>query len=251
MLTVSRHAIRSARLPEAFSGFTIAHVSDLHDARFGEGRRGLIEAIRAEKPDLVAVTGDLVDRRRFDLVPALEFAESAVRVAPVYYVPGNHEVLCGQSELIRAHLLERGVHTLFDEAFEIARGGASIRIAGLRDPAFYPEGEAPSAMRAILSGWTARGGFTLLLSHRPELFPLYGECGVGLALCGHAHGGQIRLPFVGGLYAPHQGIFPKYASGLYRQGETTMLVSRGLGNSLFPLRVFNPPEIVMATLIQA
>jgi len=248
VICVSHYTFSGARLPAAFEGLRIVHISDLHSARFGEGQRLLLEAVRAAKPDLVAVTGDIVDRRRFDLAPALEFAEGAAMLAPTFYVPGNHEALSGRSGEIRAALEQRGVRALFDGVEQIRRGGASIRVLGLRDPAFHERGAAPAAMRELLSKWTSRGGFTLLLSHRPELFALYRACGVDLALCGHAHGGQIRLPLVGGLFAPHQGFFPKYTSGLYREGGSAMVVSRGLGESLFPVRLGNPPEVVTVTL---
>ncbi len=248
MISVSHDTFSSARLPAAFAGFRVVHISDLHNTRFGEKQSALLDAIRAEQPDLVAVTGDIVDRRRFDLAPALEFVEGALALAPVYYVPGNNEALSGRSEAVRAALAGCGVHTLFDEAAEISRGGDSIRILGLRDPQFHEKGAASAAMRRLLLEWSSRGGFSLLLSHRPELFRLYCECGVDLALCGHAHGGQIRLPLVGGLFAPHQGFFPKYTSGLHQKGACAMIVSRGLGESLFPMRVNNPPEIVVITL---
>lgn len=248
MICVSHSGFSSARLPAAFSGFRIVHISDLHSARFGEGQRLLLDAVCAARPDLVAITGDIVDRRRFDLAPALEFVRGALALAPVCYVPGNHEALSGKSGEIRTALAQHGVCTLFDEDMELSRGGDFIRVLGLRDPAFYEKGAAPEAMRRLLSAWTSKGGFTLLLSHRPELFALYRACGVDLALCGHAHGGQIRLPLVGGVFAPHQGFFPKYTNGLYREGGCAMVVSRGLGESLFPVRVRNAPEVVVVTL---
>jgi predicted MPP superfamily phosphohydrolase len=248
MPAVTRAVYGSRKLPEAFSGFRVVHISDLHSARFGARQEALLEKVRAERPDAILVTGDLIDRRRFDIAPAIEFAQGAARIAPVYYVPGNHEALCGRFDALSGRLSDAGVRVLADGAAWIVKGGAEIRILGLRDPAFYPGGGAEAAMRSLLSGWTGEEVFSLLLSHRPELLALYCACGVDLVFAGHAHGGQFRLPLIGGLYAPNQGVFPKYTSGSHTMGCTAMFVSRGLGNSLFPLRLFNPPEIVSVAL---
>ena len=137
---------------------------------------------------------------------------------------------------------------LRSEAVHIERGGARICLAGIDDPAFASGGDAASRAGAMLDGLIGPGVYTVLLAHRPELAEVYARAGANLTLSGHAHGGQIRLPFLGGLFAPGQGFFPEYDAGLYREGEALMLVSRGLGNSLFPLRVNNRPELVAATL---
>lgn len=245
---VTRAVYRNGRLPAAFAGFRIVHLSDLHNTRFGMRQGALLERVCAEHPDAVFITGDLIDRRRFDPRPAMELIEGATKLAPVYYVPGNHEALCGRYEEIGAFLADAGVTVLADRSCEIVRHGFAIRILGLRDPCFYPPGEAEKEMQKLLCAWKEKDVFSILLTHRPELFSLYRGCGVDLAFAGHAHGGQFRLPLVGGLYAPNQGIFPKYTAGSSTEGGTTLFVSRGLGNSLFPVRLFNPPEIVSVTL---
>lgn len=246
---VTRYTYAGAKLPAAFSGFVVAHVSDLHNRRFGARQQTLLDKLAALRPDMVAVTGDIIDRRRFDLLPAVEFIEGASRVSPVFYVPGNHEAFSGRWEEIRTRIAQAGARVLFDGDALLPCGDAKIRVCGLADPAFHRrEGGAALSMRAKLLAWAEKGDFTLLLTHRPELFALYRACGIDLAFAGHAHGGQFRLPVIGGLYAPHQGVFPKYTSGLYQEGETVMCVSRGLGNSMMPVRFLNPPELVAVEL---
>ena len=239
-ISVTHYAVTSEALPEAFDGFVVAQVSDLHNAEFGEGSAQLLDRLRAASPDLIAVTGDLIDARRTDVGAAMAFIRGAVEIAPVYYVAGNHEARSDAFESLEAQLIEAGVHVLRNEGESIERGGASLWIAGLDDPAFA-SGTDPADL-------IAPNGFTLLLSHRPELFEDYCDAGAHLVLTGHAHGGQVRLPWLGGLYAPNQGILPEYDAGRFESGDTVMIVSRGLGNSAFPIRVNNPPELVVVEL---
>lgn len=156
---------------------------------------------------------------------------------------------------LEAGLAARGVQVLRDDWMPLARGGEEIALLGLDDPGFaagedWTLAEGLDQTQARLSALLAQAGdrFSLVLSHRPELLPAYAEAGADLVLSGHAHGGQVRLPGIGGLFAPGQGILPRLTSGVHARGETRLVVSRGLGNSTFPLRVFNPPEIVTVTL---
>ncbi len=241
--------VASGALPEAFEGFKIAHVSDLHNAVFGRKNEKLLSLIRAAKPDIIAITGDLIDSRHTDIDSALAFVEAAAEIAPVYYVTGNHESRLDFDE-IEPRLIAAGARVLRNEAEDIGRGGERIRLAGIDDPSFIRTGgtaEERAAAEPEQLGDGA-GTFTVLLAHRPELVEVYAEYGAGLVLSGHAHGGQVRLPLLGGLYAPGQGLLPEYDSGLYSLGETQMVVSRGLGNSVAPLRVNNRPELVIVTL---
>ena len=141
---------------------------------------------------------------------------------------------------------------LENESLEICRGGEKILLVGVSDPSFvtdYLLGDDESVMKSALLGIENNNElFTLLLSHRPELFDVYSEHEVDLALTGHAHGGQIRLPLFGGLVAPNQGLFPSYDSGLYKSGNSNMIVSRGIGNSIIPLRINNRPELIIVEL---
>lgn len=228
----------------------IAQVSDLHNARFGEGNAELLELLAGTKPDFIAVTGDLVDERHADMASALEFIEGAARIAPVYYVPGNHEARLSDYGELRAGLEAAGAVVLEDRT-ALYKGA---NIIGLADPDLaLPEDifdEVPAMVRAKLDGLADPGRYNILLSHRPELFAAYKESGIDLALTGHAHGGQFRLPFIGGLIAPNQGFFPKYDAGLYTEDGANMIVSRGLGNSIIPLRFNNRPEIVVIELTE-
>lgn len=239
----------SDALPEAFEGFKIAHVSDLHNAVFGRKNEKLLSLIRAAKPDIIAITGDLIDSRHTDIDSALAFVEAAAEIAPVYYVTGNHESRLDFDE-IEPRLIAAGARVLRNEAEDIGRGGERIRLAGIDDPSFIRTGGTAEERAAAELEQLGDGGgtFTVLLAHRPELVEVYAEYGAGLVLSGHAHGGQVRLPLLGGLYAPGQGLLPEYDSGLYSLGETQMVVSRGLGNSVAPLRVNNRPELVVVTL---
>ena len=242
-------AVASGALPEAFEGFKIAHVSDLHNAVFGRKNEKLLSLIRAAEPDIIAITGDLIDSRHTDIDSALAFVEAAAEIAPVYYVTGNHESRLDFDE-IEPRLTAAGARVLRNEAEDIGRGGERIRLAGIDDPSFIRTGGTAEERAAAELEQLGDGGgtFTVLLAHRPELVEVYAEYGAGLVLSGHAHGGQVRLPLLGGLYAPGQGLLPEYDSGLYSLGETQMVVSRGLGNSVAPLRVNNRPELVIVTL---
>lgn len=250
-LETTHITVSSERLPRAFDGFRIVHVSDLHNTVFGEHNQKLLDRIRNAEPDIIAITGDLLDSYHTNLAAALEFAEEARRIAPCYYVPGNHESRISAYHQFKKGLTARGVVVLEDRAMEIIYKGQTIHLVGLIDSSFSPEYPAVRSHVIIsraLEHLVRPDTYTLLLSHRPDLFDTYAAFDVDLVLSGHAHGGQIRLPFVGAVFAPNQGFFPKYDAGLYRKERTQMVVSRGLGNSSFPIRVHNRPEVIAITL---
>lgn len=233
----------SCKLPAEFDGFKIAQVSDLHNKTFGKGNSALLDLLSRESPDIIVITGDLVDRRRPDINAAMEFIYAAVAIAPVYYVSGNHEERLENHNEIYDKLVSAGVHVLKNTKAEILRGEHSISIAGV----FDSDSETVISTR-IEAAIGNPDDFTILLCHRPNYMDTFKRYSLDLVFCGHAHGGQFRIPFVGGLFAPDQGLFPQYTSGAYTEGETTMIVSRGLGNSVMPIRLFNRPDVVMATL---
>lgn len=252
-LEVNIFTIMSDRLPASFDGFRIAQVSDLHNAEFGEENEKLIELLEETEPDIITMTGDLIDSRNTDIEIAISFVKRAVEVAPCYYVTGNHEARLSEGEYteLEQRLVEAGVIVLHDEEIILEQDGERISLIGIDDPDFCESHEggignnmAPERMRAL----AATDGYTILLSHRPEYFSQYCEAEMDLVLSGHAHGGQFRLPFVGGLFVPNQGFFPEYDSGLYVKDGTNMIVSRGLGNSIIPIRFNNRPEIVVVEL---
>ena len=233
----------SWRLPIEFDGFRIAQVSDLHNKTFGKGNSSLLALLSREAPDIIVITGDLVDRRRPDINAAMEFIYGAVAIAPVYYVSGNHEERLENHNEIYGKLVNAGVHVLENTGAKILRGERSISIAGVFD-----SDSDTVISRRIETVMGNPDDFTILLCHRPNYMEIFKRYSLDLVFCGHAHGGQFRVPFVGGLFAPDQGLFPQYTSGAYPEGETTMIVSRGLGNSVVPIRLFNRPDVVMATL---
>ncbi|WP_411168526.1 metallophosphoesterase [Clostridium sp. MB05] len=251
-IAISNFNYSSYDVPSKFNDFKIVHISDLHNKVFGKEQSEILEEIEKLSPDIIIVTGDLIDRRRYNLDKAMDFINGAIEVAPIYYVSGNHEAWSGKYSEIKDSLIEVGVNIIDDTKLEITKENSTIYLLGSSDPSFltsnYTDGTDISNMEEYLSNWSNIEGFKILLSHRPELFDLYSKNNMNLVFSGHAHGGQVRIPFVGGIIAPNQGFFPKYTSGSYNSDKTTMFVSRGLGNSLFPVRIFNPPEIISVTL---
>jgi predicted MPP superfamily phosphohydrolase len=253
-LMVSTVTVSSNRIPAAFNGFRIAQVSDLHNAVFGENNAELLQILSECKPNIIVVTGDLVDAEHTDIDVALDFAKEAAQIAGTYYVTGNHEGSLSQYDELKTGLESMGVVVLEDASMQLEYNGEKVTLIGLSDPSFTLKGnmlrEVPAMVDTKLRGLIGdKDDYTILLSHRPELFETYVNCGVDLVLSGHAHGGQFRLPFIGGLVAPNQGLFPKYDAGLYTKGDTNMIVCRGLGNSIIPIRFNNRPEIVLLELI--
>lgn len=252
-LMVSTISISSSHIPAAFSGFRIAQVSDLHNAEFGRNNAELLSLLSESRPDIIVITGDLIDARHTDVGIALCFAQESVKIAPTYYVTGNHEAASPQYDTLKAGLEAAGVIVLEDETVYIEQGGETISLLGLADPDFTIRGDMFGEVPAMVSTKLRNlvedeSRYTILLSHRPELFETYVDGGIDLVFSGHAHGGQFRLPFIGGLVAPNQGLFPKYDAGLYTDGNTSMVVSRGIGNSIIPFRFNNRPEIVLVEL---
>ena len=252
-LMVNTITVSGDRIPAGFSGYRIAQVSDLHNAEFGTGNTELLQTISESTPDIIVITGDLVDMNHTNMDAALDFAKNAVQIAPIYYVNGNHEAALSQYNELKEGLKSVGVIVIEDEAIQLEHNGSTVTLIGLSDPNFAIRNDVfddiPDMVSAKLNGLLeSENGCTILLSHRPELFETYVSCGVDLVFSGHAHGGQFRLPFIGGLIAPNQGLFPKYDAGLYTDVNTNMVVSRGIGNSIIPFRFNNRPEVVLAEL---
>ena len=251
-LELSTYTITSDRLPEEFTGYRIAHVSDLHNAEMGQDNANLLSMLHSAQPDMIAITGDLIDSRNTNIEIALKFAGEAAKIAPCYYVTGNHEARVSEYDELKEGLTELGVVVLEDARVELEKAGEFIALIGVDDPSFdtdYLFGDAETVIENKLHELTGEESvYTILLSHRPELFDTYVKSGIDLVLSGHAHGGQFRLPFAGGLVAPNQGLFPKYDEGLHTEENTNMLVSRGIGNSLFLFRINNRPEVILIEL---
>ena len=245
---VTHYFVASNRLPASFDDYKIAVVSDLHNAEFGENNSQLIELIKKENPDIIVITGDLVDSDRTDIEIAGKLVEGLVEMAPCYYVTGNHEAWIGeQYQELEEKLLQRGATILHNRLVQLTKNNETIQLIGLDDPDFSSWN---SSIQEIMSEteMNTTESYCILLSHRPENFEAYVSADVDLALSGHAHGGQFRLPFIGGILAPGQGLFPKYDAGMYSENNTTMIVSRGIGNSVVPVRFNNRPEIVIVEI---
>lgn len=232
--------VTEENLPESFDGFRIAQISDFHSAQFGEDNEKLLSVIRAAKPDIIVITGDFMGCRDLDTGVALSLASRIVEIAPCYYVTGNHEARLSSNlytELLDG-LSEAGVTLLKDTEVLLTRENDSISLVGH----FWGDTDHIGDLSDF-------EGYRILLSHQPEDMENYAAAGYDLVFSGHAHGGQFRLPFIGGLFAPGQGFFPKYDSGLHSVKETDLIVSRGIGDSVsFVPRLNNPPEVVLAIL---
>lgn len=253
-LDITKYAVADKNIPKPFDGFLIVQLSDFHNTRSKAVREQILSALLESEPDIIVITGDFIDYYRTDTDISLEFLRRLISVAPVYYIPGNHEARIDEYPQFCASAERLGARVLDDCLVSVVRGDSKIDIVGVKDPYFYKEYEpVPERRIDILSEklkslLQAGESYTVLLSHRPELAELYADSGVDLALCGHAHGGQFRLPFVGGVFSPSQGLLPKYTCGLYETNGKRMIVSRGIGNSSFPFRINNSPELVLIRL---
>lgn len=238
-------------LPKNFNNFKIVHISDLHNKSFGKKQRYLIKQISEENPNIIVITGDLIDSRRYNENIAIEFVNEAIKIAPLYYVTGNHEMRLANLKSLEEQLISSGVKVLDNSWEKISIEGQSIIIAGVYDPLTGTRNRERIVMNQHLQQLTKEldnNSFKILLSHRPERINDYAQYGFDLVFTGHAHGGQFRIPFIGGLVVPNQGFFPKYTSGVHKVDNTTMIISRGLGNSIMPQRIFNRPEVVVVEL---
>lgn len=241
-LVTSEILVTSEALPAAFEGYRIVQLSDLHSAWFGKHQKHLIKGVTKQRPNLIVITGDLVDGNHYNEAPAIELVKGLSTLAPVYICLGNHEAWAGVDDSPSGFLEKlqaAGGTILRGESVTVNHNGDSVLLGGIDDP-YFSHGDQWESL--------SDGPYKILLSHRPELFDQYVLKGFDLVFTGHAHGGQVRLPFIGGLVAPNQGFYPEYDSGLYTKGKTHMIVNRGLGNSIIPQRLFNQPQIILAIL---
>lgn len=263
-LETTHYTYEAEQLGVDLDGYRIVQISDLHNAKFGKNNQKLVDRIRECAPDMIVLTGDLVDSNHTNVDRAVQFVNEIVKICPVYYVTGNHEYWLDTSEYekLMDGLVSAGVVILDNQVVEISRGDAKFRLVGLDDRSL-----ADGTLEALLSDESIRNNqaeqkeetadnedsgekeLTVVLAHEPQYLARYAGTGVDLVLSGHAHGGQFRLPFVGGIVAPDQGFLPEYTAGEYYMNGTEMIVSRGLGNSVIPVRLFNYPEIVCVDLV--
>ena len=233
----NNRCIKKTRIKRRIEGapkLKIVHLSDLHGKRFGKSSVKLINKVAEEKPDFIAFTGDIIHLYTpKNIAVAAEVASALKEIAPVLFVAGNHEMRNKGYRNLRKMLIEAGVEVLDDRAEEVC----GVTVVGLNGASLRND-----KIKKITPGISPK----ILLAHEPQFLEKYAQAGYDLVLSGHAHGGQWRIPFTEiGLFAPGQGAFPKYTAGVHKQGKCSMVISRGLGNSEFPLRLFNRPEIVI------
>lgn len=248
-LEISRYEVASQKLPESFDGFKIVQLSDLHGAEFGEDGMGLVEKVKELEPDIIALTGDFVTDEG-DLAAVKKLVGRLTELCPVYFVSGNHEFGSGLAIKVRNILERAGVKYLSNEYLTISRGEDEILLGGVEDPLAYADMLSPDELAQKMND-AAPDAFKILLGHRNYWMTEYPELPVDLIFCGHAHGGLIRIPGVGGLIGTDRRLFPDFDAGQFNNGRYTLIVSRGLGNSVPIPRIFNRPEIVCVELSSA
>lgn len=225
-------------------GYRIVQISDLHNTAFGRNQWALVDRITELAPDMVVITGDIVDSNHTDIDVATDLVGQIVGLCPVYYVTGNHEYWLDESDRRRLfeEMEQAGAVLLFNEAVTVNASGKTFDLIGLDDNSL-----TDGTLKTLLSECNSET-LNIVLAHEPHYIEKYAATDADLVLCGHAHGGQFILPLIGPVVAPDQGIFPQYTSGAYRMDDMTMFVSRGLGNSIIPVRLFNCPEVVCIDL---
>ena len=246
-LQTTETALVSPALPPAFDGLRIVELADLHGRVFGRGSRRLLAAVRRAEPDLICIDGDLFDEHT-DLAMLPPLLRGLCAIAPVYYVTGNHEWRVPGLRGILAQMRACGVTVLQDDWRVLRRGEDALIVAGTDDPCGPAERKTPAELIADIRAEAGEAAFLLLLAHRNDQLPQWSALGVQAVLAGHCHGGVVRLPFVGGLFGTDRRLFPAWDAGLYRQGETALYVSRGLGYTNVHFRLFNRPVVAVIVL---
>lgn len=255
-LAVEYYEIESEKIPEAFDGYRIVFLTDLHCAQFGENNQELIERIDECRPDMILVGGDMVISRESsnEEVPLALMKELSAKY-PIYYADGNHELKLARNEEIFGvrykdyvhSLKEYNIHHISNETIVIQSETGFISLTAFDlEKKYYQRFHVPrmplSHMESVV-GSSPGNIFHILLAHNPNYLKTYADWGSDLVLAGHFHGGMVRIPKFGGVISPQFQIFPKYDAGEFHEGETTMILSRGLGNHSIKLRLFNKPEI--------
>ena len=248
-LQIERFTFLDSALPEGFDGAVVVQLSDLHCGSFGENNSGLLAAVAAAEPDYIFLTGDLLDQAKPIPEGYVEtLAGGLAAIAPTYYVTGNHEWARGSVPELKNTLADCGVTVLSNQFVPLERQGDVILLAGIDDPNGYADQKTPEELAAEIAA-AGDSPYWLLLAHRNTLFAdRYSRLGANLTICGHGHGGLIRLPFTDGLVSTDRTFFPTYTAGFYTANGARVFVSRGLGNSGRTFRLFNRPQVVVLTL---
>ena len=242
-LELTRCTVTNHKLSQSFSGFKIVQLSDFHGA---ELVTDIVETVREQKPDIIALTGDFITDEG-DLPAVEQLVSQLSDICEVYFISGNHDFASGRIAELSDILSSCGVKYLKNEYVTIQRGGESIVLAGVEDPNSWADLEPPDAFLKKVRA-EHPDDYIVLLGHRNYWMEKYPDLPVELILCGHAHGGIVRIPGVGGLLSTDRTLFPDYEAGMYDNGNYTMIVSRGLGNSISVPRLMNRPEIISIEL---
>jgi uncharacterized protein len=253
VLKVNRISLFSSKLPEGFA-LRVLQISDLHNKEFGRDNGALLHKVRELKPDLVVLTGDLIDIKTQDFRLAYSLAEKITAINPnVYYVSGNHEHWHGDVETFVQGLVQRGVRSLNNTNTVFQKGTIRINLCGADYIFVNVAGRdrfhiSDSRWKQIFAGLDP-DNFTCMLSHSPKIAERMGSMPVDLVLSGHTHGGQIRLPFVGSIISLSDPFYKKYDKGLYRfEGGKVLYIDSGAGTSVVPVRFFNQSQITLVTI---
>ena len=259
-IDVTKYTISNEKIPEEFNGFKIVQLSDFHSQGYRNTTEDIINKVKHINPDIIVMTGDMVSWDMEDIDEVKVLIKSLVELYPIYYIDGNHEHLAeilrpGKYVAFIEFMKELGVTTIKNDYIEIYKGDKSINLYGINLPLDgatglyvnkfqleknYVEKTLPEANEEK---------FNILLAHTPTFIKQYSQWGADLVLCGHMHGGIVRIPFTNiGLLSPERTIFPKYAAGKFKVNGSIMIVNRGIGGSSFDLRLFNNPEITVITL---
>lgn len=254
-IQVSHYKVESEKIPESFDGYKIVQISDLHSKDFGENNNLLIQKVDKEKPDIIVLTGDMVSADETDYSVFFSLVSELAQRYKIYFIPGNHEQALDSEKKneIVTYLEQNGVDVLNNEVVSLKNGNDEINLYGLwYSNKYYSENETYVLDAELISEWigaadTAR--YNILLSHNPRYFLTYANWGADLTLSGHVHGGMVRIPFIGAIFSPDEGFFPKYDAGLYtEESGKSIVVSRGLGKGTRGFRLFNRPDLVVITL---
>ena len=230
--------VASSRVPEAFDGFRITLLTDLHGDTFDDGKEELLQNVEAASPDLIAISGDLVDEYG-DPEKMQPLLQALTKIAPVCYVTGNHEWVREDTEQVLDLIESCGVTVLRNQWYVLERDGQCIVIAGKEDPNGYADQMTASQLVDRIREQVPSDPYIIMINHRNNELDLWAQQNVDLVLAGHGHGGVIRLPFVGGLLSVERSLFPDDCEGIYTKGRTVLAVSRGLGG----VRVWNSPHL--------
>lgn len=250
VIEITNYEICSENLPSEFDDTTILHVSDLHSKLFGMDNTQLIKKVNDINPDYIMITGDMVNATDTDFTTFLDFIKKISVKYKTYFIVGNHELALSNEYYaeIKNTLTDCGVTILENEKATLEKNGQFINLYGMwYNSKYYFGEEFPVESMEKLLGQSS-DSFDILLTHNPKDFETYANWGADLILTGHVHGGMVRLPFVGAVFAPERTLFPKYSEGIYTNEKAKMIVSRGLGRGLTGFRLFNRPELGVITL---